>query len=446
MTAWLPRWVARVPVAVHVKLLVAFLAIVGLLIVVGAVGLQVLSGANRRAEDLVQLQRKIAAYRQLQHDTTSQLYSVSATLLVPDERALEATLRQLNQFNYDLDRLQFMTKDEVELFGRVREDYEEFIKVVTQVIELIRSGKGAEGRTLQITRANPLAERLERLTNELVNRVEIDMVASIETNQEAYVASRRVVIGFALGSIGLALALGYALSWSLIGPVKEMDTRLRQIAAGDFSQRVTVANRDELGTLAANLNRMNEELGRLYQQLAESSTPASEAMAAAVSGLSPVIMTVLMPIARRCAKRSRMPPLTTSLRCTTPSARGPSATASGVPPSRAIRSAWALSSEGTAGALFRQEPLHRIERALAKPAAAEVHARHARRGRERHERRLLCRELPGAKSVFLLREHDDGTPLGCLVREGGRVARHPRASLRPLPSRRGNPSLAGCRA
>ena len=269
MTAWLPRWVARVPVAVHVKLLVAFLAIVGLLIVVGAVGLQVLSGANRRAEDLVQLQRKIAAYRQLQHDTTSQLYSVSATLLVPDERALEATLRQLNQFNYDLDRLQFMTKDEVELFGRVREDYEEFIKVVTQVIELVRSGKGAEGRTLQIARANPLAERLERLTNELVNRVEIDMVASIETNQEAYVASRRVVIGFALGSIGLALTLGYALSWSLIGPVKEMDTRLRQIAAGDFSQRVVVANRDELGTLAANLNRMNEELGRLYQQLAD---------------------------------------------------------------------------------------------------------------------------------------------------------------------------------
>ena len=30
-----------------------------------------------------------------------------------------------------------------------------------------------------------------------------------------------------------------------------------------------VANRDELGTLAANLNRMNEELGRLYQQLAD---------------------------------------------------------------------------------------------------------------------------------------------------------------------------------
>ena len=131
MIDWLPRLVARLPLAVHGKLLLAFLAIVGLLIVVGAVGLQVLSGVNRRAEDMVKLQRKIAAYRQLQHDTTSQLYSVSSALLVPDDRTLEATLRQLNQFGYDLDRLAFVAQDEVELFGRVREDYEEFIKVVS---------------------------------------------------------------------------------------------------------------------------------------------------------------------------------------------------------------------------------------------------------------------------------------------------------------------------
>src|SRR2546430_8785986 len=35
----------------------------------------------------------------------------------------------------------------------------------------------------------------------------------------------------------------------------------------DFSRHVAVSNRDELGTLAANVNRMNDELGRLYQQL-----------------------------------------------------------------------------------------------------------------------------------------------------------------------------------
>src|SRR6201993_2762584 len=141
---WLPRWVARIPAKVHVKLLVAFLAIVFLLIAVGAVGLQVLSQSNRRATELVELQRKIAAYRQLQHDTTAQLYSVASALLVHDERTLEATLRQLNQFGYDLDRLQFVAKDEVELLGRFREDYERFTGVVTRVVELLRAGRPAE--------------------------------------------------------------------------------------------------------------------------------------------------------------------------------------------------------------------------------------------------------------------------------------------------------------
>jgi len=279
VTAWVIRLVARMPIRVHAKLLAAFLAIVMLLITVGAVGLQTLSAVNRRAENLVQLQRKIAAYRQLQHDTTSQLYSVSSALLILDDRTLEATLRQLNQFGYDLDRLQFVAKDEVELLGRVREDYDQFIKVVTQVVELIRAGKVAQGREVQLAQAGPLADRLERLTNELVNKAEADMVASIDATHDAYITSRRVVIQFAVGSIALALALGYAISWSLIGPVRHMDERLQQIASGDFAGRVEIPNRDELGALAANLNRMSEELGRLYQQLEAASRHKSEFLA-----------------------------------------------------------------------------------------------------------------------------------------------------------------------
>jgi signal transduction histidine kinase len=279
MKEWLPRLVARVPARVHSKLLVAFLTIVVLLITVGVVGLQLLSGVNRRAEEMVKLQRKIAAYRQLQHGTTAQLYSITSALLLADERTLAGTLRQLNQFGYDLDRLQFVARDEAELLGQVQNNYDQFVHVVTKVVELIRAGKANEGRELQLAEARPLADRLERLTNQLVNRAAADMVASIETSQAAYLTSRWVVIGFAVGSIGLALILGYAFSWSLIGPVTKMDSRLKQIASGDFSQHVEVLNRDELGTLAANLNRMNDELGQLYQQLETANRHKSDFLA-----------------------------------------------------------------------------------------------------------------------------------------------------------------------
>jgi signal transduction histidine kinase/CheY-like chemotaxis protein len=275
--------VARVPAPVQAKLLTAFLAIVVLLIVVGAGGLRVLSQVNSHAEELVTLHRKIGAYRQLQHDTTAQLYSVASALAVPaerlDERILEAALRQLNQFGYDLDRLQYVAKDEAELLGRIQEDYNRFIQVMQEVVSMIAGGKIAAGRELQRTQASPLADRLERLTNELVNRAEAEMVARVEVSHAAYHTARWDVIGFAVGSIGLALVFGYAISWSLIGPVQRMDAQLRQIASGDFTQRIDVPNRDELGTLAANLNRMTAELGRLYRQLEAANRHKSEFLA-----------------------------------------------------------------------------------------------------------------------------------------------------------------------
>src|SRR5207245_8617714 len=95
----------------------------------------------------------------------------------------------------------------------------------------------------------------------------------------AYARSRNLFIAVAAGSTVLALLLGLVLSSSLIGPIRRMDTRLAAIAAGDFSGHVEVTNRDELGTLATNLNRMNDELGRLYRELETVSRHKSEFLA-----------------------------------------------------------------------------------------------------------------------------------------------------------------------
>jgi len=270
--------ISRVPARLQNKLLTAFLAMVVLLIASGVVSLRVLSGMFQHTEDLITLQRKIEAYRQVQLDTTSQLYSVSSALLTSDKTTLNAALRQINQFGYDVDRLQFVAKDEEQLLGQVRQHYDRFINVATQAIELIRDGHLTEARDVQVEAA-PLSDRLERLTNQLVNRAEADMVAGIEEGKRSYTTSRAIVIAFALASIILALALGYTISWSVLGPVMEIETRLSRIAAGDFTQRAQIANRDELGALAENVNHMCEKLGHLYEQIEETSKHKSQFLA-----------------------------------------------------------------------------------------------------------------------------------------------------------------------
>ncbi len=72
------------------------------------------------------------------------------------------------------------------------------------------------------------------MTNELVNKAEADVVAGIEARRTAYHTSQTIVVAFALGAIVLALILGRTISLSLIGPIREIDTRLHEIASGDL--------------------------------------------------------------------------------------------------------------------------------------------------------------------------------------------------------------------
>ena len=127
-----------------------------------------------------------------------------------------------------------------------------------------------------------------------------------------------------------------------------------------------------------------------------------------------------------------MPPLTMSFRWMTPSAWRPSATTSGVPPARAMRSTMPAELLGDVPPLAtptarwrRPRPSgsrgHRPRRHrghLLLPAAArEIHAGHARLRGERHERRLLRRQFTSAQAVLLLGQDDDRSAFRRLVRQ-----------------------------
>src|SRR5207253_7546101 len=118
----------------------------------------------------------------------------------------------------------------------------------------------------QKTDVGPVMERLELLTNDLVNRAEAEVIQSPSDTRDAYARSQVIVLGFAGASLVVALVLGLAIALSIIGPLRAIGLRVARIAEGDFRGQLRVENRDELGTLAANVDRMGEQLGVLYEQ------------------------------------------------------------------------------------------------------------------------------------------------------------------------------------
>ena len=116
------------PGRVHAKLLgrVRSSSSASLIRVLGAVGLEVLGEVNRRSEDLAELQRKIAAYRQLQHDTTGQLTARPPRCSSPRTGASTPSSASSTSSATTLDRLQFVgAGHQVELLARVRADDDE---------------------------------------------------------------------------------------------------------------------------------------------------------------------------------------------------------------------------------------------------------------------------------------------------------------------------------
>lgn len=288
----LVRIIGRLPGTVRTKLVLALLAIAILLIGVALLGVRVLGQSNARAQDLRALQVRAAAYGQLETQATQvrQLLGICAggadagkfanggranpgptrVCLRQIDRTVGGSLALLGtttQFDFS------PSPEEQVRVGEIRQIYASLRSLVAKITAAARPSLPDHARAESLatdleTRATALAESTTQSTNALV-----------AANRSSYLSSRNLLIGAAAGSIVLALLLGLTLSWSLIGPIQRTETRLTEIAAGDFSGHLDVANRDELGSLAANVNRMNDELSRVYGELEAASRHKSEFLA-----------------------------------------------------------------------------------------------------------------------------------------------------------------------
>jgi signal transduction histidine kinase len=293
----LVRAVGRVPAGVHAKLLVAFVGTALLVVVVAVLGLRLLGQSNERVETLGTLQARAAAYGIVQSDVRhvrgllaqrvdSEFKKVFPGLNEEDlsrggvlvDEAILSEARQLPAYTYP-DRLGFRPPpDDERLLSRIRATDRDLATVLNQLIDAELGRTHAKPKSLRGT-AEILAIDLDDQATKLANATTARTDGLIAQNASAYEHSRNLFIGAAAVAIVLALLLGFVLSWSLIGPIQSIDTRLAAIASGDFSGHVDVTNRDELGALATNVNRMNDELSRLYRELETTSQHKSDFLA-----------------------------------------------------------------------------------------------------------------------------------------------------------------------
>ena len=298
---WLVRAVGRAPVTVRTKLLVAFAGIAAVLVAVAVLGLRVLGQSNARISALGTLQLRAATYEGLQTQS-QQLRQLLAIRTAEDpslnaylggdetglasgrrwplvDRTIIAALSSLFPATIE-SRWGFTppAADRPQLV-RIRRDMLRLSSGLQRILAADEGGATARESQGFLRDLIDADNDLGVVTDQLAARTQAATDLVITQNESAYTSSRDLFVGVGLASVVLAVLLGFVISRSLLGPIRRAESRLAEIAAGDFSAHVEVDNRDELGSLALNLNRMNDELSRLYGELEAVSRHKSEFLA-----------------------------------------------------------------------------------------------------------------------------------------------------------------------
>ncbi|MGH2933458.1 MAG: ATP-binding protein [Gaiellaceae bacterium] len=286
------RAVAQAPLSVRWKLLLGFGATAASLVVVGVLGIVALRDSNARVTRLGDLQARAAAAQAVQSDVAGykallvQRANMTPNAGTPIGRGariapssfyvIDATINEA--LSTVLKAATLIEDSEPAFFKRAYALYGQLAALSQTALLRDDAGKGNRVGPL-VRREVTLAGALEPIANAVAGRTQRQADALVAQNRHSFTASRDTFIGVAAGSLALAVLMGLVLSWSLIAPLRRTEARLAAIAGGDFTGRVDVPNRDEVGSLAANVNRMNDEIGRVYRELETISRHKSEFLA-----------------------------------------------------------------------------------------------------------------------------------------------------------------------
>ena len=283
----LVRAVGRVPLPLGGKLLVGFGVVAALLALVAALGLLALSQSNSRGEKLLRLQKRAVGLQLVLTDASQLKGAVEFRINSPGStRTFGSGLDQA--IGNDLEQLCLdagfnCLGGQPGPFQLASADPKAFRLLVTSVPLFYPFGADAAPSTGSVRsilhHAYKFATTFVEEMQSIARRTSARANALVEEDHTSFSNSRDLLVGVGAGSLFLALALGLLLSWSVVAPLRRTQERLAGIAGGDFAGHVEVSNHDEIGALAADVNRMSDELGRLYRELETASRHKSDFLA-----------------------------------------------------------------------------------------------------------------------------------------------------------------------
>lgn len=269
LTGWLRPLVdavARIETTIQHKLLAGFVGGALLLVGMGALSLLVIARMNERVEDLEAHVGHANRGQQMLYLVTAQSHYRAMAILTTKPEYPIFLEDSAAEFASLLDEADRVDVEESVALDRMRLSDVRFQDASDEVTALYEAGDLAGATRLHVQHEHELSHVLEDQLGEYVERAhqDIDLAAGAFRGDRALL--QNLVVGISLAAVVAAMLAGFVLSWSIILPVKRMETALAAITSGRFGHRVRVVNRDEFGQLAHDLDVTSGRLAALFGQ------------------------------------------------------------------------------------------------------------------------------------------------------------------------------------
>lgn len=186
-------------------------------------------------------------------------------------KAYEGALLKTQAHVQNLDNLTKDNKGQQAFLGQLRPLLDRRQEELRKLVELprVETGAGADRRAAVVNDGSQLMDQILALTGEMGKEEDRLLKERLKiSSQVADFTSNTIIYGSILACLIVGTA-GFVIARSIVSPLRTLGESAEKIGGGDYSHRVAIASRDEVGNLANIFNRMAEQVEKRQTVLAE---------------------------------------------------------------------------------------------------------------------------------------------------------------------------------
>ena len=281
---------------VKTKLLLAFAALAGIVLLVSALSLSSLGRSRDRFTDYLEgvgLREQLAT--DIRGAATRRAIAARNLVLVtqPADRDLEkAAVTQAHQdVQASVAKLKKAVAQALDATERDRQMVADIEKVESQygpvaldIVGMTLDSKREAAVAKMNAECRPLLAALLKATSDYIAYDHEQAQQRVEAAAHAYSNDRLILLVACLAATFAAIAMGWLLSNAITRPLTHAVNLAEAVAAGDLSSDIVVDRHDELGQLLGALKKMNQSLVEMVSRVRQSADGIATASAQIATG------------------------------------------------------------------------------------------------------------------------------------------------------------------